>query len=62
MAKVAVALSPEQEATTRLCAAEVQAVLDRYECTINSFPYVMADGRLAAEAHILPKKVGGSGI
>jgi hypothetical protein len=52
---VTVALTPEQDATTKLCAAAVQSVLDQYGCTINSFPYVTPDGRLAAEAHILPK-------
>lgn len=56
MSRVDVALTPEQDATTKLCAAEVSAVLEKYGCTINSFPYVTPDGRIASEAHILPKK------
>lgn len=55
MSRVAVALTPEQEATTRLCAAAVEAVLEQYGCVIQSFPYILPDGRIASEAHILPK-------
>lgn len=56
MAHVNVHLTPEEEARTTLCAAAVKHVLEQHGCTITSFPYIAPDGRIEAEAHILPKR------